>query len=113
MSDSKKLPELTELNVEDMGKQFLNLEAGITIFPNGMKGMVLYNKNARMKMLEIFERTFEMQADLVEPEVWIEYLRVDRLGGLVSGCNAIPPKGAHFRSREDVKTGDRIWEWLV
>ncbi len=50
--------------------------------------------------------------DLIEPEVWIEYLRVHE-SIYVSGANYIIPKGIKTRNRQDEKTGETIWEYLV
>lgn len=49
---------------------------------------------------------------LIEPEVWIEYLRT-RNGVYVSGANGITPKGVFVRTRKDEATGEIVLEWLV
>lgn len=54
-----------------------------------------------------------MQTDLIEPEVWIEFLRLDSVGGVISGINMIIPKGTTVKSHIETETGDVIWEWLV
>lgn len=54
-----------------------------------------------------------MLKQLIEPEVWIEFLRVDAYGCLTGGCNGIVPKGVIVRSRYDAKTNETVWEYLM
>ena len=50
--------------------------------------------------------------NLNEPEVWIEYLRVDN-GIYISGVNMIIPPNVKVRCRGIVNSDVQVWEYLM
>ena len=53
-----------------------------------------------------------METDLIEPEVWIEYLRL-KDGVYVSGMNGIAPKDVTIRIVGNYNTGEQVREYLM